>query len=265
MRLTWVTDIHLDFLDDQDLRTFLHSLRADVTDGLLVGGDIAEAPSLDARLCDLAGAFDRPMYFVLGNHDFYRGSIPDVRARMDALCTRRPALVYLSHAGVISLTQTTALIGHDGWGDARYGDYHGSTVRLNDHLLIKELTGLDRVALQRALQRLGDDAAAHVGRVLPAALASHPEVLLLTHVPPFQAACWYEGQPSDDNWAPFFSCRAVGDVLVDIMRAHPNHQLTVLCGHTHSGGRVTVLPNLTVLTGGAAYGAPALQAPVHVR
>lgn len=265
MRLTWVTDIHLDFLDGPGLTDFLHTLGAAPADGLLVGGDIADAPSIESRLCVLAEAVPHPLYFVLGNHDFYGGSIPAVRARMDALCARVPSLVYLSHADVISLTETTALIGHDGWGDARYGDYARSTVCLNDHLLIAELTGLDRATLQRTLQRLGDEAAAHLGRVLPAALATHPEVLLLTHVPPFQAACWYQGRTSDDNWAPFFSCRAVGDTLVDIMTAHSDRQLTVLCGHTHSPGRATILPNLTVMTGGAEYGAPALQSAIDIR
>jgi Icc protein len=36
----------------------------------------------------------------------------------------------------------------------------------------------------------------------------------------------------------------------------------VVCGHTHGGGAVDVLPNLRVLTGAADYGFPAAQAPL---
>ena len=43
------------------------------------------------------------------------------------------------------------------------------------------------------------------------------------------------------------------------MAAHPECEMTVLCGHTHSPGEAQILPNLRVLTGGAEYGRPALQ------
>jgi len=83
--------------------------------------------------------------------------------------------------------------------------------------------------------------------------------LLLTHVPPFKASCWHEGQISDDEFLPHFACRAVGDVLVEAMQKHPKCDLTVLCGHTHSPGEATILPNLLVKTGGAEYGSPCIQ------
>jgi len=35
--------------------------------------------------------------------------------------------------------------------------------------------------------------------------------------------------------------------------------ITTLCGHTHSPGEASILPNLTVLTGGAVYGQPVIQ------
>ena len=47
--------------------------------------------------------------------------------------------------------------------------------------------------------------------------------------------------------------------LIEAMLAHPDHQMTVLCGHTHSSGEAQILPNLRVLTGGAVYGQPCVQ------
>ncbi len=61
------------------------------------------------------------------------------------------------------------------------------------------------------------------------------------------------------TWLPHFSCRAVGDVLKKCMSAYPDRQMTVLCGHTHSSGQATILPNLLVKTGGAEYGSPMIQ------
>ena len=81
-------------------------------------------------------------------------------------------------------------------------------------------------------------------------------------MPPFREACIYEGKISNDDWLPHFSCKAVGDVLRDIMSQHPQRNLTVLCGHTHGSGTADILPNLRVHTGAAVYGEPAIQKPL---
>jgi 3',5'-cyclic AMP phosphodiesterase CpdA len=259
IRAAWVTDLHLNFLDGAGVARFLSALEAERPDVVLVGGDIGEADSVADYLRTMADRLARPIYFVLGNHDFYRGAIPPVRAAVSALCRVEPRLTYLSQAGVTALTPTTGLVGHDGWGDARHGDFFGTFVELNDHLLIGGLAGLDKARLREALERLGDEAAAHLGSVLPDALARFEHVLLLTHVPPFREACCYRGRASDDNWAPFFTCKAVGDLLLETMRARPDRRLTVLCGHSHGAAEVRVLPNLLVLAGEVEYGAPRTQ------
>ena len=43
------------------------------------------------------------------------------------------------------------------------------------------------------------------------------------------------------------------------MIERPDRNLTVLCGHTHSGGSVLIEPNLRVIAGSSLYGAPQLQ------
>jgi hypothetical protein len=103
---------------------------------------------------------------------------------------------------------------------------------------------------------MGDEAAAHVYATLPGALNEFPHVFFLTHVPPLREACWHEGQISDDEWAPHFTCKAVGDAILAIMKDHPTKKLTVLCGHTHGEGQTQPLDNVQILTGGAVYGKP---------
>ena len=114
------------------------------------------------------------------------------------------------------------------------------------------------------LNALGDAAAAHFRAVLPGALGRFRHVVVLTHVPPFREACWHEGRVSGDDWLPHFTCKAAGDALAGAMASRPGRAMTVLCGHTHGAGEARVLPNLRVLTGGAAYGAPAVQQVLEV-
>jgi len=263
-RVAWLTDVHLNFLDDRGRRRFMKSVARQSPDAVLVGGDIGESPSVVEYLRQMADVLGRPIYFVLGNHDFYQGSIRRTRRAVSQLAAGSEDLVYLSASGVVEVTPTTALVGHDGWGDTRLGDFHRSNVLLNDFFLIEELTGfssnpdgLGRPPLEKRLQALGDEAADHFGRLLPEAF--HRRVVALTHVPPFREAAWHRGKYSDDDWLPFFACKAVGDVLVDVMRARPDRELLVLCGHTHGSGQTQPLDNLRVLTGGAEYRQPTIQ------
>ena len=263
-RFLWITDIHLNFVGQAGVAGFFTELAGVQADGILLSGDIAEAPDVALYLATLVQVLGRPTYFVLGNHDFYRGSIAGVRQQVEALCAACPNLRGLPRAGVVALTENTGLVGHDGWGDGRLGNYWGLAVHLNDWRLIGEFIGLDAARRLDTLHALGDEAAAHFATVLPEALERFRHVLVVTHVPPFREACWYEGRISDDNWLPHFTCKAVGDVLAQAMTAYPEHQMTVLCGHTHGAGEAQVLPNLRVLTGGAAYGKPGLQRVLEV-
>ena len=257
MQLAWLTDIHLNFCPGR-VQELLDQIDAADPDTVLIGGDIGEAPDVIDYLKQFA-TLARPIYFVLGNHDFYRGSIRQVRAAVEDLCRRVENLNYLPSAGVVELTSGAALIGHGRWGDARVGDFDNSTVALNDYRLIEELSFIDQQTRKARLNALGDEAADHVRRVLPEALEQYSRVWFLTHVPPWREACWHEGRHSDDNWTPHFACGAVGEVLTEIMAERPARRLTVLCGHTHGAGQTQVLPNLLAITGGADYGRPVVQ------
>lgn len=263
MRLAWLTDLHLNFVAPAAVEALAAGVLAGRPDAVLVGGDTGEADSALEYLGRLAELVRRPVYFVLGNHDYYHGSVAGVRERA-RLADAPGGPIWLSDAGPVSLTPRTALVGHDGWGDGGFGDALGSRVELNDFRLITELRLPDRGDRLAAVRRLGEEAAAHFRAVLPAALAGHEHVVALTHVPPFREAAWHEGRESDPDWLPFFACRAAGEAMRAVMAAHPHRRLTVLCGHTHGAGGCRVLPNLTVLTGGAEYGRPRVQQVLDV-
>jgi 3',5'-cyclic AMP phosphodiesterase CpdA len=275
-RAAWLTDIHLNFVAKERVADLADGVRRLGIDSVLVGGDIGESPNFAPYLDELAGRIARPVYFVLGNHDFYRGSIPAVRDEARRLSRARRGITWLPDAEFVELTADTVLIGHDAWGDGRAADFLKSDVMLNDYWLIEELApgrgdgrgpaesiafddAASRQRLLLKLNELGDEAAEHFTRVLPKAADRCRHIIVLTHIPPFREACWYEGRPTDDNWAPHLACVAVGSVLRDFMRQRPDRKMTVLCGHTHGGGGAQILDNLVVLTGTATYGEPAVQ------
>jgi 3',5'-cyclic AMP phosphodiesterase CpdA len=259
MRLAWATDVHLNFLTAENRRRFLEQLQALDVDAFLLGGDVAEADSLAASLAEAADVWRRPIYFVLGNHDFYRGSIAEVRDYARQATKDSAHLRWLGATGPVALTAEAALVGHDGWGDARNGDYWGSALSLTDFSLIHEFIGVDRHARQRLLERLGDESAAALAADLEQITDHFERVVVLTHVPPFPEACTTEGRIWRDDWLPFFTSRAVGDVLLSAAQRYTRVQYTVLCGHTHRAGDAVLRENLRVVTGPAEYRAPVVQ------
>lgn len=258
-RLAWATDVHLNFLSASGLDTFRSTLARQDADAVVITGDIAEAPSLSPLLSILAAELKTPLYFVLGNHDYYRSSIARVRDTARALTEQSAWLSWLPAAGVVELTPEVGLVGVDGWSDGRLGDYLRSPVMLNDYLLIEDLAGATKAARGERLRALGKAEAEALRGPLREALAKYRRVIVATHVPPFKEACWHEGKISNDDWLPHFSCAAVGEELRAAAEAHPDRKIRVLCGHTHSAGSAEILPNLKVVTGAAEYGEPMVQ------
>lgn len=258
-RFAWLTDIHLNFLEEPQCGLFLDEIAAERSDGILISGDVAEGHTIAIYLRRIAKQIPCPIYFVLGNHDFYFSSFREVHRTIKELCHDVPNLHWLGGGGVTALSAETGLIGHDGWADGRFGDFFNSTVEMTDYFLIEELAKIDSQRRFARLNARGDEAAAYIDRLLPEALRQYERVIMVTHVPPFREACVFNGEICDDNHLPHFACRAMGESLQEIMREFPERHLTVLCGHSHGHATVQIAPNLLVKTGGAEYGVPIIQ------
>ena len=233
-------------------------------DGLVITGDISEAEDVVFQLNRMSETFPFPLYFVLGNHDFYGSSIESTRHNVRTCVGQSRSLHYLTESAPIELAPGHHLIGEDGWGDATIGDYENSTVRLNDFLYIKDFNRIDPISWPRILREQGAESATRLKTKLGGIPDDACEVLVATHVPPFREACWYEGKTTDDFWAPFFVCGQVGQTLRSFALSHPDIQVTVFCGHTHHDGIAEILPNLVVHTGAAHYGTPKVNQTVKV-
>lgn len=258
MKLLWLTDIHIDFLSSQQRTAYLARLAEQAPQAVLLGGDLSTAPRLIEDLESMGSALQVPIYFVLGNHDFYYGSMAEVWQGVRRLSRRKKTLILLEDASCVHLGDEVALVGHGCWGDGRAGDYWRSSLELTDFFVIEEFKGLDKVERLQLLNRLGDEAADHLGRFCREATHRFRRVIVLTHVTPFFETCLHEGR-SDPEGLPFFSCQSVGEVLTKVAMEFPAVEFTVLSGHTHSQAHQQILPNLESRVSGARYYDPGFE------
>src|SRR5258706_10791866 len=119
-KLAWTSDIHLDRLTERDYQEFKEHLSEIGSDALIISGDIAEGKRVFECLEDYGRTFDFPIYFVLGNHDFYFNSFQVVKTEIQTLTARLPTLKWLSEVGIVPLTDTAALLGIEAWSDGGY-------------------------------------------------------------------------------------------------------------------------------------------------
>lgn len=262
MKFAWLTDIHLNFIDDDKRNLFYKKIIATGCDGVLLTGDIAEAPSVNKILQEMGKSLEKPIYFVLGNHDYFKSSIHDVRQTVTKTTENNDSLFWLPASNIFYF-KNTALLGIDGWADGRFGDFSNSPVRLNDSLYITDLFtqqcyGQDK--LLKKMQAIADEDAKQLeNKMNQINFDNVKKIIILTHVPPFKEACWHEGKISTDDYLPFFASKATGEKIQKIALKYPDHSFLVLCGHTHGTGYYQALDNLAVKTGGAEYFSPEIQ------
>jgi predicted MPP superfamily phosphohydrolase len=266
MRIAWLTDIHLGHVQTAEvLWAFWKQVRDAKADAVVISGDLCDGPNLALTLDEIARQITCPLYFVLGNHEYYHVGFAEMDAQLPSLLAPHPHLTYLSRSGVIRLTEHTALVGHDGWTDGRLGNYAKSGVMLMDYVMIPELTNLDHQARLAVMQARADQAAVYLEAQLMAALADYPRVLVVTHYPPWREATQYMGKISDEDFLPHFGSRVMGEAIERAAARYPNAKILVLCGHTHSGCDLEIAPNIAVMAGEAEYDAPVVQEVLTVK
>ena len=210
MRVAWATDVHLDFVrHKKDARTFYDQL-TDI-DALVITGDITNGqPARFLRaVVDVAKV---PVYFVLGNHDYYNSSILKIREEVRELCDvsgYMGEIFYLPNLKQpIPLSDKIGLIGVDGWADGRACDFFKSNVWLHDYTRISEISvsGGNRRKVFEKIRDLGNAEARLLTRKLLDAFTQYQTVVIATHIPPWRCAAWYKDKLSDDHWAPHMVC-----------------------------------------------------------
>lgn len=266
MKPVWISDPHFDHLNKKDpeaLLRFRALLDRETITHILLGGDIAESRTLDQELRRFRQACGRPIYYVLGNHDYYFGSIDGVRKQVSSL--NIPGVQWLPDAGIVSLGNDTALIGHGGWGDAHRGDLEDFVI-LTDYAAISDLAHTidredfwvhgfkKRERLVSKLQQLGREAAEALSRDLSEAAKYFKRILILTHVTPFEQTCTYKNEPGNDKGFPGFLWDTMGPILVDLALSRPDISISVFSGHTHQQSHGRIAANMNAWSAMAEYG-----------
>jgi len=274
MRLDWLTDPHLDHLRDEEmLLAFVKKLHSRPSDGLLITGDIAEGPTIYEFLGLVSGAYQRPVYFVLGNHDFFGGFMSDAHQEVRTVCRAVPQgiLNWMTDRDFIMLDETTALVGHDGFYDGQAGQA-GLTFSLPDFFLpggnrdLIQALELGSRHLFRLLERLGRESAAFLRTQIQGAIRyGARRVLVITHVPPFRQASYFRGRPSEPHAVPFYVNQILGEELLELAGKFPNVKIEVYAGHTHCERVYEAADNLVVHVGRARYERlPTFQQPIVI-
>lgn len=265
MKLIWCSDIHLNFLNREGRERFYQELKDAEGNNILITGDIAECPSIALILANMAEYTGKKIYFVAGNHDYYFGSIKKGRARFK----RFDFAHYLPKSYFVKLDKHTALVGQDGWGDGRNGDFENAQIgfggfNMADWAYIKELEeaflkGSDELLV--ALQMVADKDAERVAKSVLRALKDKNvrRVIIASHVPPLAEACLYSGRKSTPTGLCFFSSKIFEMVILPIVEKNPEVDFLWLSGHTHSKVTVNKRPNFTVKVAQSEYYHPQIE------
>jgi len=252
----WITDPHLNFLTRQQLIVYLSQIQSQNPVGIFLTGDISEGTQIEHHLRLASEFISCPIYFVLGNHDFYRSNFDSVNKSMINLSNRYDNLFYLNLHEPLKLSEEVCIIGHDGWYDSRWREPYTSLIFAWDYFYIDDfnsttLSNKDRLLLVR--QR-ADQAAEQLGIKLKKALEKYSTVYLLTHFPP-----WPERDPSwgglvQKFWAPYNSSKIVAETLSLIMKENLDKELIILSGHTHNKRVEQITSNIELRVGDATPG-----------
>lgn len=268
-KILWLTDIHLDHIDHpsypKNVSNFCKLVRAKNPDGIVITGDITSASKIKKHFEIMIEEWeDIPVYFVLGNHDYYDGSFGGVDFELMETIKDNENFHYLTKEEVIELTPTTAITGHNGWYDGQYSDwFRPGVVIMNDYYVISDflpdIYGKPHNAhIYGVMQKKAKECQDHILKVLPKALEKYQKVIFATHVPPFEDATIYNGKRSNWQWMPNFSSKLCGDGLLNVARRKEfsEKEIIVLCGHTHGKAECHPAKNIVCFTGYSQYKYP---------
>ncbi|PIS00393.1 MAG: hypothetical protein COT84_07750 [Chlamydiae bacterium CG10_big_fil_rev_8_21_14_0_10_35_9] len=247
--MLWLTDLHIDFKEKEAIDVFLKKVSKVKSDGICITGDIGEKGESINFIKKLSEITKLPIYFILGNHDFYGFKIEEFQAKVHLAFIDNARIFYLNSHHYVPLSNNAAIVGIDNWYDLSQGDFFASPVIPKDFKEIQTFSTLNKNDLFSFIQDYSHKIIDQLNQKLVNAFASFSNVILLAHFPPFKEVCLYNNTVADDNWAPFFVQGLLGDFLKTFMSENPDKCLTVLSGHTHHIASYKPTHNLTIKVG----------------
>ncbi len=257
MRTAFCSDIHLNFIGKNEIIFFADKINKTNCDIVLISGDIAEANSLQPCLNLLSQSLNnKKIYYVCGNHDFYRSSIKETIDNCKSFSNDN--INFLDNSGV-KLTADVALIGQNIFYDLSVGNPNGD-FDIADFQYIKELKPLmytrQRIAYfqERALK----DAVELQILVDNAVIDGCKKIIYMAHPPLDEDLSLYGERKSPSFSIGYFCNKIVGDKLKEIADQYPQIEFVALTGHSHYRASYDV-DNLKMYVAGAQYYSPEIE------
>jgi len=252
-KYVWLTDTHLNFALPWATRNLVRHLRVESPSGIFLTGDISNGSHLENCLGKFAASLSCPIYFVLGNHDYHGRTLASVHGDIRRLSATYPNLHWMTESGVVSLNEEVALIGTEGWYDARRGDpswlrYTTDWFQTYDFLT---LSGMEaRVDAFRSLAQASADL---LEASLTSALENFKTIYVLTHFPPWVEATRAVGTLMEKFWLPYNTNVTMGRMIERVMNGRNKRHVVVLAGHTHTRCWIRVSRNIECRVNKAKY------------
>lgn len=257
-KCAWLSDTHLNLLETEETLAFVRHLNSKKSDAIFLSGDISSGFEVINGLTTLAEHYLGDIYFVLGNHDYYKLFISETRDMVRDLCLKYSNLHYLTSDRFQSLGNSTAIVGDDGWYDGLWRNPLTSFIFAWDWYLIKDFRSLFSTSERLAFMReLATEAVLRVQEKLEAAFRTHDKVYLLLHVPPWPGK--NSSKILDAFWKPYNSSKLMAVFLEDFMSTRNHKQLIILSGHTHIRRREIISSNIELRVAEADFGSPQVE------
>lgn len=250
-RYLWLTDTHLWPWDRNNLLKIIINQNPK---GVFLTGDISNsAYTLIHDLDFLGPRIERPLYFVIGNHDLHFSNIENTHAEIRNLCKKYKNLIWMDEVDILQLNEDTCCIGNMGWYDGRIGDteYLKYTI---DWFLIEDFRKLSSMSDRiKKFREIAEESANKLSIKLEIALQKYKTVYLLSHVPAWKEASGNKGIFSDIFYEPYNTNLILGKKLLDIMEQYKEKQLICLFGHTHYMTTTHISHNIKCHVGHGSY------------
>src|SRR5258708_1792452 len=251
VKYLWISDTHL--LPWQRYK-FLSCILDIRPQGVFLTGDISHSGfTLIDDLEFIAKRIGRPLYFTMGNHDFWFSSFEKVSNQLTSICKKYPNLVWIDRAGVVPLNDEAALIGQMGWysadqGNPEYIKYTFDWFMIEDFRKLK--TWNQRFELFRELAKKD---AEKLANKLEEAIETYKTVYALTHFGGWPEGSRHNSIISEEFWKPYNTNSYLGPALEKVMEKHKKRRLYLFSGHVHSAATLHINRCIEARVGRGSY------------
>lgn len=234
----WATDLHLNYFSNDYINNFGKSLKKYNAKALIVSGDISLGNRFKNDIQVLSESIGIPIYYVLGNHDYWYSSISEINLISKELQSNN---IYNLNYNIVEINNSTALLGFDGWYDCNY--LIDPEYKMSDWHKIKDFKDKDpiqySIELSKSFYYFKDVS-------LKAKEIGYVNQLIVTHVPPYKELIIEK---------PFsFYCSSFSGEMLNSLELN---KIVCLSGHTHNRSSY-IKNNIKTYVGEACRGKPSV-------